>query len=235
MIEFGCHPACVALTQPRKLIKDWKFALPEVTGGRSDFTEPPSSWTKRRTQWIKQTVATDLRQALGGRLPEEIYQHIASFCLRERACQLLIDLWLGHSRPNTPVQTLYIGRYASVWAQYVEVEGLRYVKSLSTRRITQQDALVFKARFKKRSATDRPEAVLNIYYSEDYLGIRDIIVTEDEELPTLRMESGLSWAVLRHQKTPVRFTLQNDVSYPPYLFNTSTPAHRMNRVLSCAS
>ncbi|PNP79978.1 hypothetical protein FNYG_06675 [Fusarium nygamai] len=209
-IEWGYHQACVALIQPRTLIENWHGYLFEVTSGSSDFIRPPPSWTKRQTQWIKQTIATDLRQALGGRLPEEIYQHIASFCLRERACQLLGDLWRDHSSPDNIIKTLYIGRYTSVWAQHVEVEGLRYVKSLSTRRLTQQDTLAFKARFKKRSAINRPEASLNIYYSQDHLGIRDIIITENEELPPLKMEMGLSWAVQHHQKTPFRFTLQDD-------------------------
>ncbi|KAG5755458.1 hypothetical protein H9Q72_008030 [Fusarium xylarioides] len=209
-IELGYHQACVALIQPRTLNKNWQYHLFEVTGGDSDYIRPPSSWTKRRTQWIKQTIATDLRQALGGRLPEEIYQHIASFCVRERACQLLRDLWRDHSSPDNIIKRLYIGRYTSVWAQHVEVEGLRYVKSLSTRRLTQQDTLVFKARFKKRSATNRPEAFPNIYYSQDHLGIRGIIITEDEGLPPLEMEMGLSWAVHRHQKTPFRFTLRDD-------------------------
>ncbi|RKL46176.1 hypothetical protein BFJ72_g3084 [Fusarium proliferatum] len=209
-IEWGYHQACVAFVQPRTLTKNWYYDLFDVTAGSSDFIEPPSSWDKRRTQWMKQTIAADLRQTLGGCLPEEIYQHIASFCVRERACQLLKDLWRDHSHTNYIIKTLYIGRYTSVWAQHVEVEGLRYVKSLSTRRLTQQDTLVFKARFKKKSATNRPEAFLNIYYSQDHLGIRGIIITEDEELPPLRMELGLSWAVHRHQKTPFRFTLRDD-------------------------
>ncbi|KAF5663916.1 hypothetical protein FDENT_13007 [Fusarium denticulatum] len=210
-IEQGYHPACVAFVQPGTLIKNWRYYLFEVTSGISDFIETPSSFTIRRTQWIKQTIATDLRQALGGRLPEEIYQHIASFCVRERACRLLKDLWLDHGTPNNHIiQALYIARYTSVWAQHVEVEGLRYVKSLSTRRVTQQDTLVFKARFKKSSANNRLEAFLNIYYIQDHLGIRDIIITENEELPALKMESGLSWAVHRRQKTPFRFTSRDD-------------------------
>ncbi|EXK49509.1 hypothetical protein FOXG_18037 [Fusarium oxysporum f. sp. lycopersici 4287] len=40
----------------------------------------------------------------------------------------------------------------------MEVEGLRYARSLSTRRLTQQDTLVFKARYRKRDARNRPEA-----------------------------------------------------------------------------
>ncbi|KAF5971183.1 hypothetical protein FBULB1_9381 [Fusarium bulbicola] len=211
VIEHGYHQACVAFVQPGPLIKNWLYRLFHVTSGSSEFIEVPSSFTIRRTQWIKQTIATDLRQALGGRLPEEIYRHIASFCVRERACQLLRDLWLDHGTPdNDIIKAFYIGRYTSVWAQHVEVEGLRYVKSLSTRRVTQQDTLVFKARFKKRSATNRPEAFLNIYSSRDHLGIRDIIITEDEELPALKMESGLSWVVHRRQKTPLRFTSRDD-------------------------
>ncbi|KAL9574140.1 hypothetical protein ACKAV7_001655 [Fusarium commune] len=120
------------------------------------------------------------------------------------------DIWLDPSRPKPYLKTLYIGRYTSVWAQYVEVEGSRYVKSLSTRRLTQEDTLVFKARFKKSSAINRPEACVNMYYSEDHLGIRDIIITEDEELPPLKMEVGLSWAIYHRQKTPFRFTLRHD-------------------------
>ncbi|KAF5663781.1 hypothetical protein FCIRC_11070 [Fusarium circinatum] len=97
----------------------------------------------------------------------------------------------------------------------MEVEGLRYVRSLSTRRLTKQDTLVYKARYRKRSARNRPEACLNIYYSEDHGGIRDVIITEDNELPALNMALGLSWSIFRHQATLSAFlpTLQFDRTY----------------------
>ncbi|SCO78900.1 uncharacterized protein FRV6_03113 [Fusarium oxysporum] len=160
----------------------------EVTSGRHHYLLPPVSWTKRRTRWTKESIAADLRQAINGGLPEEICQYIASFCMRERACLILRELWLDPNRPNCWIKSLFIGRNNSIWAKNMEVEGLRYVRSLSTRRLTQQDALVFKTRYRKRGARNRPEACLNIYYSEDHGGIREVIITEDHELPSLNME-----------------------------------------------
>ncbi|KAF9779367.1 hypothetical protein IL306_001912 [Fusarium sp. DS 682] len=139
-IEKGFHPVCVALVQPHKLTQAWQLWLSESTEGPFGpfgCVEPPTSWTKRRVRWLQQLIAMDIRWAIDGRLPEEICHYIASFCMRERACQNLRDLWLDPGRPRFECNTdiLYIGRNKSIWAQHVEVEGLRYVKSLSTHRL----------------------------------------------------------------------------------------------------
>lgn len=134
--------------------------------------------------------------------------------MRERACLILRELWLDPNRPNCWIKSLFIGRNNFIWAQNMEVEGLRYVRSRSTRRLTQQDTLVFKARYRKRGARNRPEACLNIYYSEDHGGIREVIITEDNELPSLNMGPGLSWSISRHQDTPLQFLIWYDVSSP---------------------
>ncbi|KAF5604861.1 hypothetical protein FPCIR_714 [Fusarium pseudocircinatum] len=210
VVEQGFHPCCVKILKPKTLVKNWSFNLSDVTSGRQHYLRPPVSWTKRRTRWYKESIASDLRQAINGRLPEEICQYIASFCMRERACLILRDLWLDLARPKDWIKKLNIGRNKSIWAQNMEVEGLRYVRSLSTRRLTKQDTLVYKARYKKRSARSRPEACLNIYYSEDHGGIREVIVTKDEEMPSLNIEPGLSWTVSRHQETPLQFVLRYD-------------------------
>ncbi|KAK7598748.1 hypothetical protein V3481_000366 [Fusarium oxysporum f. sp. vasinfectum] len=109
----------------------------------------------------------------------------------------------------------------------MEVEGLRYVRSLSTRRLTQQDALVFKARYRKRGARNRPEACLNIYYSEDHGGIQEVIITEDNELPSLNMEPGLSWSISRHQDTLLQFVLRYDDIKLRFLTVAQTLEHDM--------
>ncbi|KAH7208066.1 hypothetical protein BKA60DRAFT_599195 [Fusarium oxysporum] len=199
----------------------------EVTSGRQHYLLPPVSWTKRRTRWIKESIAADLRQAINGGLPEEICQYIASFCMRERACLILRELWLDPNRPNCWIKSLLIGRNSSIWAKNMEVEGLRYVRSLSTRRLTQQDALVFKTRYRKRGARNRPEACLNIYYSEDHGGIREVIITEDNELPSLNMEPGLSWSISRHQDTLLQFVLRYDDIKLRFLTVAQTLEHDM--------
>ncbi|RBR17975.1 hypothetical protein FVER53590_00286 [Fusarium verticillioides] len=204
-IELGFHHGCVDLLKPKTLVNNWTNNLSRATSGPQDHYLPPVSWTKRRERWIRDSIAAELTQAIRGRLPQEICQYIASFCIRERACLILRDLWLDPARPKGWLKYLTIGRNKSVWAQTMEVEGLRYVRSLSTRRLTEQDTLVYKARYRKKSARNRPEAYLNIYYSEDYGGIREVIITEDNEMPTLNMEEpGLSWSIHRHQKTPLR-------------------------------
>ncbi|KAI3574276.1 hypothetical protein IWW34DRAFT_823364 [Fusarium oxysporum f. sp. albedinis] len=199
----------------------------EVTSGRQHSLLPPVSWTKRRTRWIKESIAADLRQAINGGLPEEICQYIANFCMCERACLILRELWLDPNRPNCWIKSLFIGRNNSIWAKNMEVEGLRYVRSLSTRRLTQQDALVFETRYRKRGARNRPEACLIIYYSEDHGGIREVIITEDNELPSLNMEPGLSWSISRHQDTLLQFVLRYDDIKLRFLTVAQTLEHDM--------
>ncbi|EXL96583.1 hypothetical protein NOF04DRAFT_9255 [Fusarium oxysporum II5] len=199
----------------------------EVTSSRQHHLLPPVSWTKRRTRWIKESIAADLRRAINGGLPEEICQYIASFYMRERACLILREPWLDPNRPNCWIKSLFIGRNSSIWAQNMEVEGLRYVRSLSARRLTQQDTLVFKARYRKRGARNRPEAFLGIYYSEDHGGIREVIITEDNELPSLNMEPGLSWSISRYQNTPLQFGLRHDDIKLRFLTVAQTLEHDM--------
>ncbi|KAF5571541.1 hypothetical protein FPHYL_287 [Fusarium phyllophilum] len=226
-VELGFHPSCVDVLKPKTLVADWPYHLSRVTSGRDDDLLPPASWNKRRERWIKESIAADLTQAIQGRLPQELCQYIASLCTRERACMLLRDLWLDPARPKGMGKTLAMGRNKSIWAQNMEVEGLRYVRSLSTRPLTKQDTLVFKPRYRKRSARNRPEAFLNIYYSEDHGGIREVIITEDNELPTLNMEPGLSWTICRHQKTPLR--VQQNHADIKLRFLTISPAPYIDR------
>ncbi|SCN90467.1 uncharacterized protein FFB20_08715 [Fusarium fujikuroi] len=229
-IELGFHPSCVDVLKPKTLVTDWPYNLSRATAGRQDHYLLPVSWTQRRTRWIKDSIAADLTQAIRGRLPQEICQHIASFCMRERACLILRDLWLDPARLKGWLKILTIGRNKSVWAQNVEVEGLRYVRSLSTRRLTKQDTLVYKARYRKRSAHNRPEACLNIYYSEDHGGIREVIITEDNELPNLSMEPGLSWSICRHQKTPLRVKQNYKASQPIFSYALRLQLHKGGRL-----
>jgi hypothetical protein len=41
-----------------------------------------------------------------------------------------------------------------------------------------------------------------------------VIITEDNELPSLNMEPGLSWSISHHQDTLLQFVLRYDVSSP---------------------
>ncbi|KAF4447884.1 hypothetical protein F53441_8634 [Fusarium austroafricanum] len=203
-IERGYHPACVALVEKDLLARHWKLDIPlldshiyEATGGRKIFYQPPPSFTARRANWLKQSIATDLLQALGGRLPEEICRHIASYCVRERACQIVRDLWMDPRRPKRGYRYIYIGNGSSVWAQHIEIEGLRYVKSLSISRQSKNDTLLFKPKYKPKHNT-----CLNLYYAENHLGVCQVIINQDDELPSMNTESGLNWCVMRHPNSP---------------------------------
>ncbi|KAF4338689.1 hypothetical protein FBEOM_7395 [Fusarium beomiforme] len=175
-----------------------------ATGGREEFIEPPKSFTKRRKLWYQQAIATDLRRGVQGRIPEDICQYIASFCNQERACQAIQELWLDPTRHKKYLDYVDIGKNQSIWAQHVEVEGLRYVKSLSTRRLSKHDTLLLRAqprgkppRMKSKARSIKAEPSVNIYFSEDHLGIRDVVITRDE-LPPLDMD--LPWVIHRHKK-----------------------------------
>ncbi|CVK84811.1 uncharacterized protein FMAN_01738 [Fusarium mangiferae] len=187
-IEYGYHPDCVTLIQPRKLTNHWHYHLFHVTAGNRDsLSLLRLGLSVERNGSNKQSPQTS--------------DKLSVVVSRKR--------YTNTSRASV---------FANAHANFSKIFGwvtaalilLSKLHTLEGILLFGRNTLVFKARFKKRSDTNRPEKFLHIYYSQDHVGIRGISITEDEEIPPLRMELGLSWAVHRHQKTPFRFTLRDD-------------------------
>ncbi|KAK2488045.1 hypothetical protein H9L39_01972 [Fusarium oxysporum f. sp. albedinis] len=224
----GFHAACVEIVGDNLSAKGF---LESCTwnildrGFHDSFTQPPPSFVALRTGRLKSSLALELMHAISNRLPIEICERVATYCLSDKTppgCLATSGFWWPRERSHTAGF-----RWPKRLGPNMEVEGLRYVRSLSTRRLTQQDALVFETRYRKRGARNRPEACLIIYYSEDHGGIREVIITEDNELPSLNMEPGLSWSISRHQDTLLQFVLRYDDIKLRFLTVAQTLEHDM--------
>ncbi|KAM0551747.1 hypothetical protein ACHAPJ_008315 [Fusarium lateritium] len=207
--EKGYHQDCAELFWPDLTMVDSSDEdIFNATGYGSDGAEPPSSFEASRVKRLQESFALKLHSilnsiegALHNRFPPEICQYFASYFLRERAVQIVRDLWMEPGHPKPKDANLVVLDTRSYWVQYVEIEGLQYVKSLSGRRQSAHDKKLF---------TAAPDASLNFYFGSDSLGIRKIIVKRNDKLPKIFPRTWLTWVVYRHQKAPFWFRMNYD-------------------------
>ncbi|KAG5763901.1 hypothetical protein H9Q72_008031 [Fusarium xylarioides] len=157
------------------------------------FTQPPPSAVAKRTRWLKSSLSLEVLHTIRNRLPIEVCENIAAYCLSEYATNLHLDAWQRRdsSDPNENI-TLPVFNGQTVWAQYVEIEGRNYVKSLSTVRMNENDTMVFKVKPKPYYSMG-----LEMYFAEDSLGVRSVIACSDDGVRGTE-EPGLRWAYISH-------------------------------------
>lgn len=176
-----------------------------ITGTLSRSIEHPKSFTNQRDRWLRNSITLDLRHALKGRLPTEICQAIASYCTQERAAQIIRDLWPGRIRCKE-IYMIPLDDQFPLWVSYVDIEGFRYVASVSRSRQSQSDELLF---FPK----DYSGSSFNIYFAEDSRGIRRIFIRESDAPPSIHCGAGLRRVICcLHQKLPLCLQWETDVS-----------------------
>ncbi|KAJ4263567.1 hypothetical protein NW762_006387 [Fusarium torreyae] len=195
------HTGCVDLLPG---LMDGSQSGPEVY--RATIREPkdeypPPSFEARRVRWLQETSAARLFNAINQRLPREVCERIASYCLQGQAVQIVRDLWLKGDRPKPGRISIPVTRRKIIWAQYVHFEGIRYIKSLSYESRGGDESEVL---------TAKPGARLNIFVAHNYLGVVDIVATADDEVPSIEQKSGCWWTVFAQKKAPFCFKAKFD-------------------------
>ncbi|RBQ74734.1 hypothetical protein FVER14953_20306 [Fusarium verticillioides] len=135
--------------------------------------------------------SSPVRHAIKNRLPIQVCENIAAYCLSEYATNLHLDTWKSRD-PSDPDDdlTLPVSNGQTVWAQNVEIEGCNYVKSLSTVRMNEDGTMVIMAKQNFDSSME-----LGMYFDEDSLGVRSVIACLDDEIWGTE-EPGLRWAYI---------------------------------------
>ncbi|KAF5604860.1 hypothetical protein FPCIR_713 [Fusarium pseudocircinatum] len=142
------------------------------------FTQPPPSAVAKRTRWLKSSLSLEVRHAIKNRLPIEVCENIAAYCLSEYATNLHLDAWQNRDPSDLKEDiALPVSNGQTVWAQYVEIEGRDYVKSVSTVRMNENDTMVFMVKPKPCSLMG-----LEMYFAEDSLGVRSAIACSDDRV-----------------------------------------------------
>ena len=209
--EQAFHISCVDIVDSR--VDIWNDVshivirqLSEVTGTLSRLIEHPRSLTSQRDRWLRSSITEDLQHALKSRLPTEVCQTIASYCTQERAAQIIRDLWLGRIRRSEMSIMIPLDDQFPLWMSYVDIEGCRYVASISRSRQSQSDELLF-------SPKDYAGSSFTIHFSEDSRGIRRIVIRESDVPPFIHREEGLRQVICCLQwKLPFCLRWKTDVS-----------------------
>ncbi|KAF5663918.1 hypothetical protein FDENT_13009 [Fusarium denticulatum] len=162
--------------------------------------EPLPSFEANRLRRLKKMFAEEFMTTIGGRLPLEVCENIGRYCLRDCAARLFKDAWGKKSHFGTRDAAFRVTKSHEVWAQHIEFEGIQYIKSLSTTRRNESDTKLFGAAHGTR---------VNIYFAEDLLGIREVIITQDDDTPLTQGE-GFTWVVNRRIALPFWFKSKSD-------------------------
>ncbi|KAF5534955.1 hypothetical protein FMEXI_11036 [Fusarium mexicanum] len=132
----------------------------------------------RRRRWLKDTFAQDLFQALRGRLPQDICLQIAVYFPRERATQAFQQHWPKDHPPQPGNISIPVHRGVTLWAQYALYEGNWYIRSFSyTSRGGNEDIIL----------DWNTEKLPNVFIYHNGLGVRKLIITEDNDTPNSGM------------------------------------------------
>ncbi|KAF9779366.1 hypothetical protein IL306_001911 [Fusarium sp. DS 682] len=206
--ELGYHSACVDLAGDDLYDSDGYLhsGIWHATNYGGLHTEPLPSFEENRLHRLKDMFVQEIATILGGRLPFDVCENIGRYCcLREYATRLFTEAWSNRGGFRPEDAAFRVTKSHSIWAQHIEFEGLKYMKSLSTTRRNESDTNIFAAESGK---------FLNIYIGEDCLDIREVIITQDDKLPSLNQDGRLRWVVHRNRMLPFWFKVKSDTVLP---------------------
>ncbi|CCT63051.1 uncharacterized protein FFUJ_00339 [Fusarium fujikuroi IMI 58289] len=201
----GCFQIAGDVVFAKGFLESCTWNLVKFRFHYDSFTQPPPSFVARRARRLRSSLSLAIRHAIKNRLPIEVCENIAAYCLSEYATNLHLDAWQRRdpSGPNKDV-TLPIFNGQTIWAQYVEIEGRNYVKSLSTARMNENDTMAFMVKPKPNSWMG-----LKMYFTEDSLGVRSVIASSDDGIQSTE-EPGLRWISIPSKTYNIPFYIRMD-------------------------
>ncbi|KLP00700.1 uncharacterized protein Y057_308 [Fusarium fujikuroi] len=199
----GCFQIAGNVVFAKGFLESCTWNLVKFRFHYDSFTQPPPSFVARRARRLRSSLSRAIRHAIKNRLPIEVCENIAAYCLSEYATNLHLDAWQRRdpSGPNKDV-TLPIFNGQTIWAQYVEIEGRNYVKSLSTARMNGNDTMAFMVKPKPNSWMG-----LKMYFTEDSLGVRSVIASSDDGIQSTE-EPGLRWISIPSKTYNITFYIR---------------------------
>ncbi|UPK91161.1 hypothetical protein LCI18_002096 [Fusarium solani-melongenae] len=162
----ACHAECVAIADGLDLLPF--MYLPVLAYSYA----PPKSDEKRRLELVRFRLQQALQSNVA-RLPTEVWDSVA----KHLVCEFIIA-----AIPPLGSKTVFtIDPREAVWVKYVDIDGVKYVKSVSNEQ-RPGDRLLWD---KPKSPTEHV-----IHIGEDHLGIKEI--TNHAEVTQLAPGKGVS-------------------------------------------
>ncbi|KAF5984965.1 hypothetical protein FCOIX_2308 [Fusarium coicis] len=201
-LEKGYHSECVDLVAKGLPSADYIHrTIKGRIGYEIGYSELLPSMEAARVHRLQKRFGQDLMAIVAYRLPLEICENIGRYSLSGYTTNLINDVWSNKDFAGPRHASLRMTDSSSIWAQHVEFEGLQYIKSLSTARRTESDTKLFEA---------TPGVVVSVYFAEDCLGVREVLITRDDHTPSLNQDEGLRWVINRRKPLPFSFRYKTD-------------------------
>ncbi|KAF5009400.1 hypothetical protein FDECE_4377 [Fusarium decemcellulare] len=172
-IAYGWHLDCVNGLGPEVILRASYITQHHHPLPPSVEAERISRLLRKRTNLLTRCLP----------LPREICSWIARYGVREQA---LLEVKKLLSAPFVGRDLVTVDTSGSIWAHFLEIEGVQYIQSLETEPIDDGDVLI---------CTSDAQRVENIYVGSDHLGIRKILFG-NQHLPTGYREPGIWWSIL---------------------------------------
>ncbi|XEU97713.1 hypothetical protein FSHL1_002999 [Fusarium sambucinum] len=173
---------------------------------------PIPSVRKRRTDWLFEHLVKKLERVVFNKdhieLPKEIILKIGRYAVREEAVAILKSLWEHKKEPPRDELVVQVDEASTLWIRYINIEGIQYIKSLSTDRPTEGGYKFF--------TFDKGYNIVRIFVASDRLGVRKIIINRPGEEPDIKRESGglklQQLRILEYHDQDVQFTVSGRLS-----------------------
>ncbi|KAF5713008.1 hypothetical protein FGLOB1_4276 [Fusarium globosum] len=149
------------------------------------------SLSRRRLRWLERTFGRHLFDLRLGDLPQELCCKIAADC-KEQTVRVFQRLWSKSDNHRAGNISVPIETNTVLWAEYVNYEGSRYIRSLSYKSRGGDEEVVL-----DRKAITKP---LNVFIRHNGRGVNKVIFTEWEERP-----NGIKLRGLGVIKSPYEF------------------------------
>lgn len=212
----GCHAICVKNVPSASRASIIDVMIHQYEPSRSEIA--------RRINKLSSAFATTISHYATPNLPLEVCLMISRYFLEglNKDRHAAICLWILRCLPQGigthPQGYMNLKSWpngggsdnsricvsTSIWARFVDFEGIQYVSSLSNSYDEYHTHHVF--------APDPTQLVDSVYVSENYLGVMQVVFCSSVQPPAVEPRQDLWWRVLRLNGCDAVLVTQTDVS-----------------------
>ncbi|KAI1265215.1 hypothetical protein F5Y18DRAFT_417326 [Xylariaceae sp. FL1019] len=176
LMVIACHVECGQHGTP--------VSIPRLLDATAYAYDPLPAEEHRRCLRLRSGLVSTISVSLAFRLPYEICDEIARYCLRSYASRRVI----AFCQKNTTVDSR-IDLSKPVWTRYAVLDGLSYLVSLTNEPIPGSAMLAMPTTISAQM----------IYVGEDHLGVREVHFVGSLEQVPARFTQGLWWRTVQVQ------------------------------------
>ncbi|KAK5625066.1 hypothetical protein RRF57_000782 [Xylaria bambusicola] len=159
-------------------------SVPNLFDATSYSYDPWPGENVRRLRWMRSHLAHMIYPSLAFRLPYEVCNIVAQYCVREYALQISTKFCQDNLAADFRIKLS-----KPVWARYASLDGVPYIVSLANEPSLGDVVLP--------SQLDAP--IQTVHVAEDHLGVREVHIAGPSDKIRDRSQPGLWWRTVQVQ------------------------------------